>query len=445
MPRSSKELARRLRFHRYPVADAFRRHWAAAAAGAALAGVGLWVLLYGAFGSRQYLPGPVSRSHASFGDRCQRCHDSVHGVSDGSCLLCHDPRVHAEHESGTPRCARCHDEHRAGEPLLDVADDACTDCHADLRSEGGDLKVERSITSFAAHPVDPLRDGRRDNDKAQLRFNHKAHLEDSSCADCHQVAADGGRMQPIRFEKHCAESGCHAQQVGGPLGKIKLLHGEPERVREDLRAKLLAAAVSAGPLLGDEVRTRLRELGVADAELLAPDSLTTAEVRTLQYVGALSLTALEAKIYDPKPDDPKLGCFYCHAEEGPHQAAPALPKIAAPDVPSRWLQRSEFSHRRHQQMKCVDCHARVQASTAARDTNLPDLSTCMRCHADGARSSAGTRCVSCHRYHDPLRGPWLRQQSESGPVAAHRRDVGIACLTGGECEAGSTTEKDSEP
>ena len=69
-------------------------------------------------------------------------------------------------------------------------------------------------------------------------------------------------------------------------------------------------------------------------------------------------------------------------------------------LPSRWLPRGEFSHRRHDKLPCRTCHPAVEQSERTADVNLPRHAVCVQCHADGVAQSAGTECVLCHRYHD---------------------------------------------
>ena len=115
MARSSKELAKRLRFLRIPQPDFFRsRYWLVGLAATA-AGFGLWLLLSLVVRERQFLPGPVSQNHATFGDRCEACHSSFASVRDEACLVCHTGRIHSDLEVGTPKCRDCHVEHRNAE------------------------------------------------------------------------------------------------------------------------------------------------------------------------------------------------------------------------------------------------------------------------------------------------------------------------------------------
>jgi hypothetical protein len=245
MPRASKDLAKRLRFDLFPRPDTFRRWYWLVGLVSVAGGAALWWVLHTTGAQQQYLPGPVSQGHASFGTRCETCHEPYGGVPVANCLGCHADRVHSKFEVSTPACGSCHVEHRATGVFLAVSNASCVDCHGDLQSTR-EPAIQHAIRGFADHPeLTPL----RTRDEAAIRFNHKLHLatnrigEDDklSCATCHVVAPNGGLMQPIVFEKHCEK--CHAQGGLGPDSSVTTVHDTPEIIREDLKAKLLFAAV----------------------------------------------------------------------------------------------------------------------------------------------------------------------------------------------------------
>jgi c(7)-type cytochrome triheme protein len=77
---------------------------------------------------------------------------------------------------------------------------------------------------------------------------------------------------------------------------------------------------------------------------------------------------------------------------------------ALPQQPKNLL----FSHRFHltqAKASCLDCHARIQDSTSASDSNLPAERDCLKCH-DGQR--ARRECPVCHKNQesvDPMESP----------------------------------------
>jgi hypothetical protein len=404
MARSSKDIAKRLRFDHRPRPDAFRRWYLLAGLGACLLASATWLGFGATVGERQYLPGPLTPAHATFGDRCAHCHVSFASTPDEKCLTCHSPRVHSEFEVATPACRDCHIEHRREDLLLTVSDRACVDCHGNLQSRRTPLVATR-ITGFADHPeFAPLRAG--DGDPTALRFNHRLHLssatlnEDLACASCHVVDADGPDMRPIVFETHCER--CHALQVTqgvpAPMSEIKAAHVAPAEIRPALTGALLALGAR-----------RAEEIFAADQTVLLPGRAARGPVdesRSLLEFQHKYLDLFEAALYRPFVDSAPLlesnqHCFLCHlqgaaaAEEGA-----GLPVVVETKLPARWLSRGGFSHRRHDKLPCATCHPAVEDSALTSDLNLPGTQVCAQCHADNVSQSAGTECTLCHAYHD---------------------------------------------
>jgi hypothetical protein len=434
MARASKDLAKRLRFDRFPRPDAFRRWYWLVGMLCVAAGLAGWYALHTTTQQRQYLPGPVSQGHASFGARCETCHEPYAGVPTKACLSCHADRTHSNVEVKTPDCASCHVEHRKTGVFLAVANASCVDCHGALATTKTEPEVERSIRGFADHPeLGPLRPGQRD--EAAIRFDHKIHLvstkiatEDKlACASCHVVAANGGLMQPIVFEPHCER--CHGQAGLGPDSSVEVMHETPEIVREDLKAKLLFAAVnnpdgifgSTDPGLPGRVRRDPLDAATSLAAFIDPTNARSA------------LAKAEAKLYAPLDAtggegatsllDNNKYCFLCHDPDG-DQAAGELPRIKPSKIPPRWLVRGEFSHRTHDLLTCEHCHPDVRESTETAAVNLPAKAVCARCHIDGETQSAGTSCMLCHLYHDTSKDHLLRD--------GRRKEISIEAIFGKE-------------
>jgi hypothetical protein len=444
MARASKDLAKRLRFDRFPRPDFFRRWYWLVGVIFVIVGAVSWYGLHTGTKQRQYLPGPVSQVHASFGDRCETCHESYAGVPTKSCMGCHADRVHSTIEATTPDCASCHVEHRATGVFLAVANASCVDCHGDLKAKQEPV-VQHAIRTFADHPeLSPLRPGKRD--EAAVRFDHKLHLsttkivpEDTlGCTSCHVPAKDGELMQPIVFEQHCQK--CHAQSGLGPDSSVEVVHETPDVVREDLKAKLLFAAVnnpqgifgSRDVDLPGRVRRPPLDESVSLAAFIDPTNAQSA------------LAKAEAKLYQPL--DASMGggasslldgnkyCFLCHDEDGtraagdlPTGAIGALPRIKPTKIPTRWLVRGEFSHRTHDLLTCDHCHPDVRESAETAQVNLPPKDVCQRCHIDGDPQSAGTSCMLCHLYHDTSKDHVVRD--------SRRKEITIEAIFGKEAPA----------
>ena len=421
---TSKDIARKLRLAGYPGRDSFRQHYLAAGFVCMVAGFAVWLLMGSSFGARQYLPRPVSANHALFGDKCESCHDSFRPVSDQACLGCHSFRMHSAVETDTPACAHCHVEHRPTDVFLSVSEGACVACHGGLDTRDREPAIEADITDFASHPeFASVRGEKRKQDPGQLRFNHKVHLtsreisEDErplECAKCHRLDATGKRMEPIRFAKDCQR--CHEQAVEGPTGgSIITLHDTPEKVREDLRLKLLDAAASIGTVTSDELRRQLDKLAVPSPELLFPQNLPGRVERDQFSKERLSVSVLERDLYrafvkpgtNGTPESASVlslnkNCFLCHSGKAADDAT-SLPEITPTAVPAHWMPRAEFSHGEHEQMPCASCHPSIPESRETSEVNLPGKDVCTACHVDGERASAGTVCMQCHVYHDTSR------------------------------------------
>jgi hypothetical protein len=206
-------------------------------------------------------PGPLTAQHAVSAQRCADCHlepgllARLTGDSQGRlqannllCLKCHDlgKNSHSPHgvpasellalarqlDGGAPAipmmqhaahalaaggsselaCATCHQEHHGRDAdLRQMSDRQCQSCH------------QAPFVSFAAgHPQFTDYPSTR---RTRLQFDHVAHWQKhfaeprmaerapSSCADCHEPAADGRKMLVRGFEQSCAK--CHAHQIEG--------------------------------------------------------------------------------------------------------------------------------------------------------------------------------------------------------------------------------------
>jgi cytochrome c5 len=205
-------------------------------------------------------PGPVSAPHAMSAQQCSDCHVELDKIprtgvtharqkaNNQLCLNCHDLGANGNSPHGItaeellalgrkvdrsgppppmllraahtvarggpaePACATCHQEHHGREAnIKEMSDRQCQVCH------------QAPFTSFVAgHPAFTDYPATR---RTRLEFDHLAHWTKhfsearfaanapTSCADCHEPAADGRKMLVRGFEKTCAA--CHADQISG--------------------------------------------------------------------------------------------------------------------------------------------------------------------------------------------------------------------------------------
>ena len=168
--------------------------------------------------------GPLSSSHALFGQDCSTCHEAFTAVTNARCESCHEKvgantgvysyEVHYRYRSddfdrSAPAsrevpCFACHTEHVGrDQPITRVADARCASCHFDSFT-GAHPEFQ-----FAAENLP---------DPANLFFPHTVHVNEvraeygfddieRACLHCHVPRSDGASFQPIAFEAHCGT--CH--------------------------------------------------------------------------------------------------------------------------------------------------------------------------------------------------------------------------------------------
>lgn len=242
-----------------------------------------------ALGQREvFMPGAVSVKHSKFANQCEVCHASVKPVwsfvENKACETCHRPDIlspaHFKHEvalSPPPLCASCHLEHKGQRVLADVPDQKCVQCHGELKAKDQSVPGIAAVHGFASdHPefaISRLRSDReapplrvRLDDKAQLKddgrlkLNHALHLKlekdyleargikPLTCTECHRSDDEGRYMQPISFQRDCAQ--CHAGDIElAPLlpGR-SVTHGrQPEILRRQLEEIFSAVYLQAHP------------------------------------------------------------------------------------------------------------------------------------------------------------------------------------------------------
>ena len=423
----------------------------------------LWITERAIFkDNRVYSSGRLSEPHAVLEKECGACHLQMAGTfsakaADTACLDCHDGPVHHAAQRGDVPCATCHAEHRGRVNIAAASNQACAECHSDLRAIRSATRYLSGIRSFAdGHPeFAALRSvaGVTASDSGTIKLNHAIHMKpirrgpngpnvQLECGNCHRSTAaaadltysdsryrgaavsnrDGdeflashagtvkppraetGRelMAPVRFANACA--GCHLLTFDKRFD-YGVPHDKPEFVHAFL-GKVFRQYISTHP---GEVRVQ-RDPG---RDLTGKPS--SPEVRILtpaQWVNERTAEA-EDLLW-------RKTCKQCHTltpfvnssrgktevlsskmvEAGKTSVVTAgLPDVEPANITLRWMPHAKFDHGAHEGFTCVSCHAKALTSTESSDVLLPGIETCKKCHAPGPEH-AESRCFECHTYHD---------------------------------------------
>ncbi len=229
-----------------------------------LSGLALALVLLAVWGASRNQwanPGPLTPQHAMSTQRCADCHLESAPLAftaaaradrrrahDQLCLKCHDlgPQDRSPHGlTGAQLAVLARDENTA--PVARPAalavvhalqpggpnDLACASCHLEHHGRDFDLKRltdqqcqvchQAQFDGFAGHPEFKDYPYKR---RTQLRFDHTTHWGQyfpdaklaaksapTSCATCHEPAADGRQMLVKNFAQTCAS--CHDGQITG--------------------------------------------------------------------------------------------------------------------------------------------------------------------------------------------------------------------------------------
>jgi hypothetical protein len=391
--RTAKTLAKRIDLSYFKKPHPFRR-WKLILSIAAPVVALAWLGAQAVAGSKApYSSGPVSAAHATFGGRCEVCHVTPSSgfrahVTNTACVACHDAPSHKLHETFTPTCSSCHLEHRGRVALAAVGNNACLQCHRDLKTRLGPPAVAARVGAFETTHLEftATRSGSRD--RTSLKFNHAAHMKPDlrgpdgpttlECQTCH-VTVIARAMRPPNYAQQC--SSCH------PLFFDRLIdaqapHQAPEKVRAYVESAIRGYIAEHPEQVGrpDPVRGRIpvnfpfEEIPPAKT----PDQWV--ERRT---------AAAERLLWGKT-------CAECHIVQG-SQSQRGLPQIAPVEMPKQWMPRARFEHAPHQLVTCDSCHG-ASASRETADVLLPGIATCRQCHTPDR--GAESRCFECHQYHD---------------------------------------------
>jgi len=401
--RTTKKLAQRINLDYFKALRGIPRWRRILSLVFTLAGIG-WLGWYGLKGSpKPYNAGPLAHSHALLTQKCGSCHVVQAGyqrsATDQACLTCHDGPIHHDQQTFTPSCSSCHVEHQGALRLASTSDQACTQCHSDLKTKSETTKFAANISGFdRTHPeFAVLKPGHPD--AGTIKFGHQVHLKKDlrgphgpvqlQCSDCHRSTGtpDRSYMQPVNYEKHCAE--CHPLQFDRRFSE-PAPHKEPKVVYDFVIQKLtgyIAAHPSEIPLV-DEPDKRL------PSRPPQPPARNAAEW-------------VQQRLSDAQLLLWRKSCKECHTPDYPN-GADALPVIEKAAITARWLPHASFNHEAHQMVSCASCHSNAANSKETSDVLIPGVQTCKQCHHSGS-DAAEAHCFECHTYHD-----WSKEKPVNG-------------------------------
>lgn len=361
--------------------------------------------------------GPLSPGHVGFGRDCVSCHaEPFVQVRDEACTACHaDLPNHMQDATvqqavfGDTRCASCHREHK-GPDLAQRDASLCVDCHADAGRTGiaGVLpaisdfhdahpEFRYSLIAAAAEPaqvsrVAPTREAPL-REASGLVFPHAVHL------DAAGVNSPAGRTMLECSSCHIAEPNGLAFEpitMEGQCASCHRLEFEPAVTTRQLP--------HAAPV---DVMTTLREfyariaLGETPLDVHTVNGLLQrpgAGKNEAQRQQALAWAEDKAMAVAREVFEVRV-CTTCHVVQAQDDTV-APWRIAPVALQRDWLPKARFAHGDHRSQTCTECHA-VTTSEHATDVAMPGIDTCRSCHA-GAHPERGqmpSDCSTCHGFH----------------------------------------------
>jgi predicted CXXCH cytochrome family protein len=412
-----------------------------------------------------YSHGEVAECHSLWDQQCSACHQSsdlqdldvgelvnVRGRWNSfSCENCHadsreKPKQYAPHhddmvEQNQVRndCAFCHADHQGKNfSLVKMADDRCTNCHADLKASllpGKSTKIHPNISKLDGggpneHPEFALHRNQTSLERT-IKFNHGLHMmpgiiaadalkskpsvgmkltdlptefreqyrgtNDShiqlECASCHQTDSKvklgsigqgtGALMQPVTFDQHC--KACHSLEMpmSNPLEfpglkqeKLVAPHSlQPREFKRWLEKEVLSRLIEVDP--------KVREKIAIEAFQGRTDGAKPEEQERLNLLKSReAVTERLFKRYFNGTDPTKIevagnGCLKCHAVDSN--------QVIVVNSPAIWFKQARFSHQAHGAMDCSSCHPgmnEMKSMTGQEPPNIPNLNNCRACHSE---------------------------------------------------------------
>jgi hypothetical protein len=390
----------------------------------------VWIIASSVHSAQAFSSGPISSSHAVFGQKCETCHKpviegasflpvgfgSARKVPDSACESCHTVGLHHANQTvATKQCSTCHIEHVGAMHLAAAPVAGCTQCHANLEVKNVPASIATNIQGFTkGHPdFRVLRTASPELREAAygLKYNHAVHMKKDltgpnnskitlQCSYCHQVedpagkdSAHSGRMANVSFERSCQS--CHSLDFSTKV-KEQAPHAEA--------AKALAF-----------VQTKMAEAAPGDKAALL-------KAETILFRGKCALCHTVSNINDlpgmalPTPNGGAptfMSSTQARFVNASFDSSGSIstPMIAPSHAPQRFFSAALFSHTAHNTVQCEECHTQALTSVSGKDNLMPNIAVCQKCHDGQSRPQgpalssghAESGCSLCHEYHETLK------------------------------------------
>lgn len=374
--------------------------------------------------------GEMMDAHKFFADDCGACHKAAFQMTpNAACAACHvntrhhaDPIAFPDDDLTEARCASCHKDHQGPHSLFYADQRLCADCHVDLRDDAPNTTLANASDFTDNHPqfrptvsTDPDRDiwsrvslDDAPKEQSNLKFTHKTHLDKKkmrmpaggtkqlSCESCHVPEPGGGLMKKVDMETHCAD--CHRLTFDPEAPTRQVSHGKPGVVLRELREFYGARALEGGVQDKAAPAVVRRRPGTQLSEPERKEALEWSRSRAVQAASYIFSASQ---------------CGTCHVvvKEGEPKDWTVRPIRLA----ERWQPKSIFSHAKHGDLQCADCHGGAADSLTSTDVLLPKIETCRDCHGGGESTArVPSTCIMCHGFHSPDHPPMVTPKEMAG-------------------------------
>lgn len=400
-----------------------------------------------AAGSPSHLStGPLARAHASFENRCDKCHTDFTPISSDSLLLdsssalnvqetacqeCHKAESHFRNhlvESSKridQHCSGCHLDHQGREfDMVQLASGACVQCHGNLGPHcQASPVVKKDIHAFTVESHGAFA-SLSQGDQGRIKFDHAQHMLPGQVTEDSKGAFTLAMLEPEQRERYRQNSQSDSDKVTlqcnschQPAGTMSLAavgdaevgrHMRPIEFEEHCQA---CHAINA-PGRNDKTLPLPHAAPWAELDIIMGAKLAGGEwtgqfrspadaVRKEPLVGEGNDGALVNSADEPPLDPQSLlgaqrsrvieSCKKCHIEADltDEEIAKLRSNQRPPLIPERWLARGIFDHAAHGRMDCAWCHEVAVGDQARAKQDATDQTVVLIKSIES--------CVQCHR------------------------------------------------